>query len=274
MTCRRLGAATPGWWRRPLGIVDSLAGVSEPAPRCFGRVTARQPKLPSERDWERSLLLEPRPGPRQPALISDGGGLPFPPSALAGSAAPLELEDPAVVALSNYLADPTGVPRDTAPALAAESLDGWRLLARTDNEVLFARGRPPHLLTVAVRQDRRRRTWAPVGSSAAQPLRATRDGIRASSWRLDPGRAARPEDTMLRVLITEQSFASRQRADRRVQVPDLYLDASDLVLTFFITPRPGYQTGGSNPETPVRITLAEPVGSRQLIDGAIVAAPV
>jgi hypothetical protein len=79
---------------------------------------------------------------------------------------------------------------------------------------------------------------------------------------------------MLRVLVTEQSFASRQRADRRVQVPDLYLDASDLVLTFFITPRPGYQTGGSNPETPVRITLAEPVGSRQLIDGAIVAAPV
>jgi hypothetical protein len=256
-----------GSGRRPIGIVDSLAGVSEPAPRRFGRPTARQHKLPSERDWERSLLLEPRPSPRHPALISDGGGLPFPPSALVGPAAPLELEDPAVAALSMYLADPTGVQR-VAPTAA--NLDGWRLLARTDDEALFARGRPPHLLTVAVRQDRRRRAWGPFGSSASQPLRATRDGIRASSWRVDPAQDARPEDTVLRVLVTEQTFASGQRADRRVLAPDIYLDANDLVLTLFVTPRPGYQTGGRNPETPVRITLAEPVGSRQLIDGAIV----
>ena len=155
-----------------------------------------------------------------------------------------------------------------AITLAREG-DGWRLLARTDEEALFGRGRPPQLLTVAVRQDGRRRTWAHVGASAGEQLRAARERIRASSWRLDPTQAPQPDDTVLRVLVKEQTFASGQRADRRVLVPDIYVDENEVVLTLFVKPRPGYQTGDRNPETPVRIALAEPLGTRQLIDGAV-----
>jgi len=214
-------------------------------------------------------------------LISDGGGLPFSAAALAGVSPALDPDDPAVAALLAYLSARGGarrasrVPwkRDAAPVpVAAPNVEDWRLLARTDSEALFGRGRPPQLLTVAVRRAGRSRAWTHAGSSAARPLRATRDGIRASSWRLDPSREREPGETVLRVLVSEQTFASGQRADGRVQVPDIYVDADELVLTIFVTPRPGYQSGSRNPETPVRIALPHPVEERRLIDGAL--APV
>jgi hypothetical protein len=47
------------------------------------------------------------------------------------------------------------------------------------------------------------------------------------------------------------------------------MNADQIVLTIFVTPRPGFQAGSPNPETPVRIALPEPVGLRRLIDGAL-----
>jgi len=233
--------------------------------------------MPSERDWERSSVLEPRPAPRRPELVSDGAGLPFPPSALDGTPAPLDPQDPAVGALAAQLASRAAPKRGTralwrrrpAPEAPPANLDGWRLLARTDDEALFGRGQPPQLLTVAVRRNPRRNTWAYDVSSAARPLRAARDGIRASSWRLDPSCEPDPGDSVLRVLVSEQTFASGQRADGRVLVPDLHMNADQIVLTMFVKPRPGFQAGSPNPETPVRIALPEPVGLRRLIDGAL-----
>jgi hypothetical protein len=259
-------------------MAGSLAGVTEPVSRRRGRLPARGRRLPAEPDWERSALLEPRPAPLHPELISDGGGLPFPPAALAGEGEPLDRDDLAVAALFAHLSA-RAIPQRASRApwkravvvqpAPAPSLDGWRLLARTDGEALFGRGRPPHLLTVAVRRGGRSRGWTYAGASAARPLRATRDGVRASSWRLDPSRESRPGDTVLRVLVSEQTFASGQRADGRVQVPDLYVDVDELVLTLFVTPRPGFQSGSGNPETPVRIALPHPVGQRRLVDGAL-----
>jgi hypothetical protein len=226
-------------------------------------------------------VLETRLAPRQPELISDGGGLPFPPAALNLAPGGLDREDPPVGALIAHLAGRSGAKRasrmpwtrDTAAPPTPASLEGWRMLARSDDEALFGRGIPPELLTVAVRLDARRHTWAFVGSSRARPLRATRDGIRASSWRLDPSTAPEPGETVLRVLVTEQTFSGGQRADGRVLAPDIYLDENQLVLTLFVTPRQGYQAGSPNPETPVRIALPEPVGHRRLIDGALVRFP-
>jgi hypothetical protein len=73
--------------------------MSEPVSRRFGRFRAGDPKLPSERDWERSAVLVPRPAQRHPEMVSDGGGLPFALGALAGPPTPLDREDSAVAAL-------------------------------------------------------------------------------------------------------------------------------------------------------------------------------
>ena len=247
----------------------------------LGRFAPRGARLPTERDWERSAVLEPRAVPRHPELISDGGGLPFPPAALAGSPglSPglLDPEDPAVDALIAQIsqrpaskgASRARSKRDAAAPPAPPKLEGWRLLARTDGEVLFARGHPAQLLTVAVRLDARRRTWKCIAVSKARPLRVTRDGIRASSWRLDPTHELEPDETFLRVLVTEQTFAGAQRAHGRVLAPDLHVNVEELVLTMFVTPKPGFQLRAPNPETPVRIALPHPVGPRRLIDGAL-----
>jgi hypothetical protein len=222
-------------------------------------------------------VLEPRLVPREPELISDGAGLPFQPAALAGSPGLLDREDPAVGALiaqisrrpaSKGASRARGKPDTAAPAVPL-SLESWRLLARTDGEVLFARDHPPQLVTVAVRLDARRRTWKCIAVSKARALRATRDGIRASSWRLDPSHELEPNETVLRVLVTEQTFAGAQRANGRVLAPDLHVNGEELVLTMFVTPRPGFQVRAPNPETAVRVALPHPVGSRRLIDGAL-----
>ncbi len=258
--------------------LDSLASMSEPAPRRLGRLPARERKPPSERDWERSTVLKPRPAPRHPELVSDGAALAFSPHALVGPSPPLDPEDPAARALLKYLvalAAPKGIaralPKRGGTAPEPPSLAGWRRLAREGDEVLFGRGLPPQLLLVTLRKNALRRSWTCIRSGVARPLRATREGIRASSWRLDPTHELGPQDSALRLLLTEQAFASGQTAEGRLLAPDLYLDGDELVLRMFVTPRPGYQTATRNPETPVRVALPEPLGQRPLSDGALLA---
>ena len=240
----------------------------QPRPSRLRRLRSqREQKLPSERDWERAALLVPLGGPRRPELVSDGGGLPFPLTVLDGDAPALDPRDGAVAVLIAQLAYHAARRREPA-AGPAERVAGWRELARAQDEVLFGLGRPPRLVTIAARRERRE--WACVASSSFEPLRAVRDGVRASTWRLDPAQELTPRDTILRVLVTEQAFAGGQSAERRVQAPDLFADAGELALTFFVTPRRGFQSGARNPETPVRIQLPEPLGERRLRDGAIV----
>jgi hypothetical protein len=223
-------------------------------------------------------VLEPRPAPRYPELVSDGAALAFPPQLLEGPAPPLDPQDPVVAALLHYLDTlvaaedrPPGRRKRGAPAAEPPSLAGWRLLARAGSEVLFGRARPPRLVLVTLSKNALRRSWKCTKSGVAKPLRATRDGIRASSWRLDPTYELTPADTELRVLLIEQAFASGQSAEGRLLTPDLYADGDELVLRMFVKPRPGFQTATRNPETPVRVALPEPIGERRLIDGALLA---
>ena len=139
--------------------------------------------------------LRPLIAAREPALISDGGGLPFAPEAAFAPFEPLDPEQPPVRALLEQIERgrrqaqkprPFRRPAPLPPMTDAQKLAGWRVLAGDGGEILYGKGRPPQLLTVAVRRGRRDR-WSVVGVSNSRPLRATRDGIRASSWRLDPG---------------------------------------------------------------------------------------
>ncbi len=239
------------------------------------RLVARARGVPTERHWERSAVLEPRYAPRVPELISDAGGLSFPPGALDGPFKPLDLRDPAVEMLAAWLEGRVESSplrknqQQLEPRASSSALEGWRLIARTGEEALFGLRMPPELVMVAVRRDARRGTWSRVDKTAGRPLRVTRDAIRASSWRLDPTYELRPDDTVLRILVTEQTYAGGKRADGRVLDPDLYEDERELILTMFVTPIEGFVMRSPNPETPVRVALSQPVGSRELIDGAV-----
>lgn len=232
----------------------SLVAMANPGDGLLSRLVARGRGVPNARDWQRCAILEPLPAPRVPEFVSDGAGLPFSPLVLERPPEPLDSSDPAVGALAAQLNG---------------QLAGWRLLARTDPEALFGRGPLSDLLTVVVKQEAKRGTWSCVAKRNGRPLRATRDGIRASSWHLDEVVELKPEDTVLRVCVTEQTFAGGRRADSRVLAPDLYESEHELVLTMYVRPESGFQMRSPNPETPVRVVLARPVGHRELIDGAV-----
>jgi hypothetical protein len=108
-----------------------------------------------------------------------------------------------------------------------------------------------------------------LGVSNSRPLRATREGVRASSWRLDPDFRLTPDTRELRVLVTEQTMSSGMLADDRLLTPEIYLDDDDLVLRLYVRPIEGYVGRAQRYETPVIIELPQAVGGRQVIDGAL-----
>ena len=234
-------------------------------------------KTPPPEAWERAPVLVPVPGPADPELISDGGGLPFPPGRLFETAVDLDPADPAVAALivqidrGRQQAQPARLFRPRAkptPMETSEKLLGWRELARDSDEVLFARGRPPQLLTVPVRR-RRRDRWEPLGASNSRPLRAVRNGVRASSWRLDPGSTPEPDAQELRILVTELTMASGTPAEERLLEPEIDIDAQRVLLRLYIKPIEGYVGRAARRETPVIVRLPEPLGVRSAVDGAV-----
>lgn len=240
----------------------------------------KPPRIPDPPDpsvWENATVLTPTPSTAVPEMISDGGGLPFHRDAPYERFEPLDADDPPVRALLEQIelgrrrAQPTRLLRPKAappPMDDNTKLQGWRVLARTEDEILYARGRPPRLLTVAVKRGRRD-TWTCIGVSAARPLRAIRDGSRASSWRLDPTQPVDPESTELRILLTEQSKATGVLAEDRLLTPELYVDENRIVVRLYVRPLDGYVGGTRRHETPVIVKLPEPVGDRQVLDGAL-----
>src|ERR1700684_3501482 len=107
-------------------------------PQRRGRVLPWR-RFPTERDWKSSVVLEPRLVPYEPELISDGSGLPFAPSAINAPAGQLDPVDPPVAAFAAQLSRQKPAADGSVPRL-----EDWRILARGESEVLFARGLPPH----------------------------------------------------------------------------------------------------------------------------------
>jgi hypothetical protein len=240
------------------------------------------PKPPGPRAWERAELLVPKLVGVVPALVSDGAGPAFAPELLDGPAPPIDPADPAVPPLLGQIRGerPTlrlpwrrarGTDEPVAGPETIADLAGWRLLARTDTEALFGLGRPPKLLTVTIRLDRRSKSWAVVAVTRDRPVRAARQNVRASSWRLDPDVQPGPADTEVRILVTEQRRSGGRYAHGRFLEPDLHVGVDVLELTVFVSPLPVMGVQGANPVTPVRIALPEPLGARTLVDGAIYA---
>ena len=241
------------------------------------KIVEKDRKLPPVEAWETARALVPGIAPVEPELISDGGGLPFRPGRAVELFAAVDPADPAVAALLVQIdrgrrqSQPArffGLRARPEPMEAAEKLAGWRELARTGEQALFGRGNPPHMVTVAVRRGSRNR-WAPLGVSNSRSLRATRDGVRASSWRVDPRFLPGPEVTDLRILVTERTMATGTPAASRLLEPELFVDSERMVLRVYVKPLEGYVGRAFSHETPLIVRLPQPLGVRELVDGAV-----
>lgn len=101
-------------------------------------------------------------------------------------------------------------------------------------------------------------TLAMTGGCAAQGEPAL--------WWPAAGRAIGPDTQVLEVMVLERECASGQRATGRIKEPKVERDERQVIVTFTVEPV-GEATCPSNPPTPHRLDLGEPLGQRQLLDG-------
>jgi hypothetical protein len=93
------------------------------------------------------------------------------------------------------------------------------------------------------------------------------NGPEVASWELAPGSVPTPESTRLETLVLEEGCASGQTAQGRIIHDVKYRE--DAVVVRFRVVTLGAATCPSHPPTRHVITLDEPLGDRELLDGAV-----
>jgi hypothetical protein len=101
------------------------------------------------------------------------------------------------------------------------------------------------------------------------------DGLNQVEINLDPDNLPTPEQTDIALLVTERACASGQPMGDRLLEPQVIEEADRVVLVFAAAVKPGGAECPGNPSTSVTVTLAEPLGGRELVDGGVFpAAPI
>lgn len=88
-----------------------------------------------------------------------------------------------------------------------------------------------------------------------------------AQWAVDPEAGVDPEATEVPILVREVACNSGQDATGRIST-DIEYGPDEVVLTVYVQPRGGDQTCPSNPLTPYVVELEEPLGDRELVNGA------
>jgi hypothetical protein len=113
-------------------------------------------------------------------------------------------------------------------------------------------------------------TLLPATAQTGQPVLRVRDGLAASSWRLQPGTIVTPERRVFRILVTELACAGGQPATGRIEEPLVIRERDRVQVAMFVRPVGGPATCPSNPPTPYVLRLARPLGDRTLADGGTI----
>ena len=167
-------------------------------------------------------------------------------------------DDPAAAGLREHLA--SGMETDFLPAA------GWIEAVRTESHVLFIAPVEGGLARVSMELDGGQ--WRASGWGACTLRPEVPVGMNIASFRVAPGEPPTPETTELDVLVTELACNSGEDARGRVQEPAVTRSAESVTVIFTVVARPGGHECPSNPATPFRLMLPEPLGDRALLDGS------
>jgi hypothetical protein len=97
---------------------------------------------------------------------------------------------------------------------------------------------------------------------------ADEDDAQPARWAPAADADLSPQSTAIEVLVNEVGCASGEPADGRIATPEISYEDDAVVITIRVVPRPGPQTCPSNPDTEYTVELDEPLGERELLDGA------
>jgi hypothetical protein len=90
-----------------------------------------------------------------------------------------------------------------------------------------------------------------------------------AAWWVDPAMGPiAPEATTIPALIRERLCASGQTPEDRLVDPVVFSSEDAVLVNVWVRMLPGGQDCQGNPEFPIEISLTEPLGDRQLLDGS------
>jgi hypothetical protein len=82
-------------------------------------------------------------------------------------------------------------------------------------------------------------------------------------WRIDPTADLSPSSRSLPIVVNERGCASGRSAEGRIEV-DISYEADSVRLEVGVRPLQGDLECPGNPDTPYEVSLAEPLGSREV----------
>lgn len=167
-------------------------------------------------------------------------------------------DDPAAVALREHLA--SGMETDFLPAA------GWIEAVRTESQVLFIA--PVEGGVARVDMELESGQWRASGWGGCTLRPEIPFGMNIATFRVAPGETLTPETTELDVLVTEVECNSGEDARGRVQEPAVIRSMESVTVIVTVVARSGGHDCQSNPPTPFRLVLPEPLGDRALLDGS------
>lgn len=167
-------------------------------------------------------------------------------------------DDAAAVALREHLA--SGMETDFLPAA------GWIEAVRSESRVLFIAPVEGGLARVDMKLEGGQ--WRASGWGGCTLRPEIPFGMNIATFRVAPGETLTAETTEVDVLVTEAECNSGEDARGRVQEPAVIRSAESVTVIFTVVARPGGHDCQSNPPTPFRLLLSEPLGDRALLDGS------
>lgn len=159
--------------------------------------------------------------------------------------------------------------------------DDWQILHQTDDSVLLmhhggladASSENTFAFQTVERVDGGWK-WSGASTGASCPLRTTIPaGLNTVEWRVDPAAdPLTPDSTRVELLVTERECVSGRAMGDRLLGPEVVATDNAVFIAFAAEPPPGdTQDCPGNPEQPVVVELAEPLGNRVVSDGLAVA---
>ena len=155
--------------------------------------------------------------------------------------------------------------------------EAWRILHETESEVLVVHmadapdGPAVSFMEVELRDGE----WRWAGSEAGGPCELTTThppGLNAVEWRIDPAFEVGPNSADIPLLATEVECVSGQPMGDRLLTPQVLETAEAVYITLAAVPPEGdVQNCQGNPERSLVVSLAEPLGDKELMDGTQVA---
>jgi len=257
-------AAATAWIAATALLLAGCAATTAPPPASTGSSAEPSLTLPPGGVTAPPSEAAASPGVVAPAVAGEvhcaSLGITIPLAVFQTPATAELAPDDAANALRQYVHQPTAVETGWPAA-------GWRLVSRTSDVATFlARG--PSTWWIA--------TFAPAGGrwefsegGACDLGVALPKGVGFASWRVDPATPPAPGNAALHLLGTELACANG-RPPETARILDPIVLPGDQAITIALLVRnvPGGADCPGNPEFPIVIQLAEPLGSRVLFDGS------